>query len=226
MQSLELRLHRLQPSFGRRRGKPLRPRKKELWESLLPPLLFTNNQQLTTNNHLEIGYGSGEYLAHKAKLYPERSYIGCEVYENGIATMLSHIDKDKLTNVKLYTEDARELLQALPDNCIAGADILFADPWPKRKHNRRRIINQDMLNLLARLMPVGAPLFIATDHYDYLQWIMAQMMARDDFVWDGNWKTPPADYAMTRYEAKARESGNNDIAYLVLTRCAAPFFKL
>lgn len=175
--------------------------------------------QEQTPRYIEIGYGSGEYLAHKAKLYPERNYIGCEVYENGIATMLNHIEKDKLTNVKLYTEDARELLQALPDNCIAGADILFADPWPKRKHNRRRIINQDMLNVLSRLMPKGAPLFIATDHYDYLQWIMAQMMVRNDFLWDGSWKTPPADYTMTRYEAKARESGNDDIAYLVLTRC-------
>lgn len=207
-----------QPSFGRRRGKPLKPRKKDLWQNLLPSLLFANKQQLATNNHLEIGYGSGEYLAHKAKLYPQRNYIGCEVYENGIATMLSHIDAHKLNNVKLYTEDARELLQTLPENSIAGADILFADPWPKRKHNRRRIINQNTLNLLARLMPKGAPLFIATDHYDYLQWILVQMMVRDDFKWDGNWKTPPADYTMTRYEAKARESGNNDIAYLVFLR--------
>jgi tRNA (guanine-N7-)-methyltransferase len=181
------------------------------------------NQQILQEQsqvYLEIGYGSGEYLAKKAKLYPERSYIGCEVYENGIATMLSYIDKDSLKNVKLYTEDARELLQALPDNSIAGADILFADPWPKRKHNRRRIINQNTLDMLARLMPIGAKLFIATDHYDYLQWIMVQMMARDDFMWDGNWKVPPADYTMTRYEAKARESGNHAIAYLVFARAS------
>lgn len=207
-----------QPSFGRRRGKPLKPRKKGLWQSLLPQVLYSTLDSNHSPLYLEIGYGSGEYLAHKAKLYPERNYIGCEVYENGIATMLSHIDKYKLTNVKLYTEDARELLQALPNNCIAGADILFADPWPKRKHNRRRIINQDTLNLLSRLMPVGAPLFIATDHYDYLLWILAQMMVRDDFLWDGSWKTPPADYTTTRYEAKARESGNNDIAYVVFLR--------
>ncbi len=237
----------LQPSFGRRRGKPLKPRKKELWATLLPSVLFdcsrygllssamslspsateeggllaaTSHEPQATNHYLEIGYGSGEYLAKKAKLYPDRHYIGCEVYENGIATMLSYIDKDNLKNVKLYTEDARELLQALPDNSIAGADILFADPWPKRKHNRRRIINQDTLNMLARLMPVGAKLFIATDHYDYLQWIMVQMMARDDYVWDGVWKTPPADYVMTRYEAKARESGNHAIAYLVFARAS------
>ena len=206
---------RLLPSYGRKRGKPLRPKKAELWQNLLPQVLYkpqaTNHKAL----YLEIGYGSGEYLAHKAKLYPQCNYIGCEVYENGIATMLGHIEKNNLKNVQLYTEDARLLLQSLPAQSVAGTDILFADPWPKRKHKKRRIINPDTLDLLSKLMPTGAPLFIATDHYDYLQWIMVQMMARKDFLWDGNWKTPPADYVMTRYEAKARADGNHDICYLL-----------
>lgn len=208
---------RLLPSYGRKRGKKLKPRKQELWQTLLPQVLYSTtapNKPL----YLEIGYGSGEYLAHKAKLYPKRHYIGCEVYENGIATMLSHIEKNNLKNVQLYTEDARLLLQSLPTLSVAGADILFADPWPKRKHNKRRIINPDTLDMLNRLMPSGAPLFIATDHYEYLQWIMAQMMARKDFVWDGKWLEPPADYIITRYEAKARANGNNAIAYLQFRR--------
>ena len=207
---------RLHPSYGRKRGKPLRPRKAELWQNLLPLVLYDGKPRAPL--HLEIGYGSGEYLAHKAKLYPERHYIGCEVYENGIATMLGHIKQHSLKNMQLYTEDARLLLQSLPPQSVAGADILFADPWPKRKHKKRRIINPDTLDLLAKLMPSGAPLFLATDHYDYLQWIMVQMMARKDFIWDGNWLTPPADYVMTRYEAKARADGNNAIAYLQFTR--------
>jgi tRNA (guanine-N7-)-methyltransferase len=207
---------RLLPSYGRKRGKKLKPRKAELWQNLLPQMLYDGKPRPSL--HLEIGYGSGEYLAQKAKLYPERNYIGCEVYENGIATMLSHIEKNNLKNVQLYTEDARLLLQSLPAQSVAGADILFADPWPKRKHNKRRIINPDTLDLLSKLMPSGAPLFLATDHYEYLQWIMVQMMAREDFIWDGNWRTPPADYVMTRYEAKARADGNNDIHYLQFVR--------
>ena len=211
-------IKRLLPSYGRKRGKKLKPRKAELWETLLPQVLYRPQTTEHKALYLEIGYGSGEYLAHKAKLYPERNYIGCEVYENGIATMLSHIEKHHLKNVQLYTEDARLFLQSLPAQSVAGADILFADPWPKRKHNKRRIINPDTLEMLARLMPAGAPLFIATDHYEYLQWIMVQMMACPDFVWDGKWRTPAADYVMTRYEAKARADGNHDIHYLQFVR--------
>lgn len=230
--------HRLLPSYGRKRGKPLRPRKAELWKTLLPQVLFdcsrsgllSSAMSLTPSAtkeggllaadalYLEIGYGSGEYLAHKAKLYPDRQYIGCEVYENGIATMLRHIEESKLKNVQLYTEDARLLLEALPDKSVAGIDILFADPWPKRKHKKRRIVNPETLNMLSRLMPSGAQLFLATDHYDYLQWIMVQMMARDDFIWDGEWRTPPTDYIMTRYEAKARADNNQDICYLLFQK--------
>ena len=213
----------LLPSCGRKRGKPLKPRKAELWKTLLPQVLFSHPASLPRRGseegvYLEIGYGSGEYLAHKAKLYPNRRYIGCEVYENGIATMLRHMEEHQLKNVRLYTEDARLLLQSLAEGSVTGCDILFADPWPKKRHRKRRIINPDTLEMLSKLMPQGAPLFLATDHYDYLQWIMAQMMARDDFLWNGAWREPPADYVMTRYEAKARESGNNDIHYLLFQK--------
>lgn len=206
------------PSFGRKRGKKLKPTKQRLWEELLPEVRFEAGGVLPENLHLEIGYGSGEYLAHKAALYPERHYIGCEVYENGIATMLRHIDQRGLKNIRLYTDDARLLLETLPEGSVTGCDILFADPWPKKRHHRRRIINPETLDILSRLMPVGAKLFLATDHYDYLQWMMAQMLARNDFAWEGTWREPPADYVMTRYEAKARESGNHDINYLMFAR--------
>lgn len=212
---------RLLASYGRKHGKKLKPRKAALWENLLPEMRVEPGA-VKGPVHLEIGYGSGEYLAHKAALYPDRNYIGCEVYENGIATMLRHIEERKLKNVKLYTEDARLLLETMPDGSVAGADILFADPWPKRKHNKRRIINQETLDILARLMPKGAKLYIATDHYEYRQWIMVQMMAREDFVWlakgPEDWKVAPADYVMTRYEAKARADGNHDICYLLFER--------
>ena len=210
------------PSFGRKRGRVLRPRKAGLWQELLPQVAYTPDWMPEAPLHLEIGYGSGEYLAHKAGLYPDRQYIGCEVYENGIATMLGHIEKAALKNVRLYTEDARLLLETLPPQSLAGVDILFADPWPKRKHKKRRIINPETLDILARLMSSGAPLFLATDHYDYLQWMLAQMLAREDFTWlakgPEDWRNPPADYVMTRYEAKARAGGNHDIHYLRFIR--------
>lgn len=217
---------RLLASYGRKRGKPLKSTKRGLMETLLPQLLWdrsgllaaTDHSPLATNHYLEIGYGYGEYLAQKAKLYPERRYIGCEVYEQGIATLLSEIAAHKLENIRLYADDARKLLADLPDGALAGVDILFPDPWPKKRHHKRRLINPEMLDLLHAKMQPGARLFLATDHADYLQWMLAQMMARTDFVWDGNWREPPADYVMTRYEQKARESGNHAMAYLHFMR--------
>ena len=128
--------------------------------SLDPAQLFVENMREVW---LEIGFGSGEHLAQQAIENPSVGIIGCEPYINGVARLLADIDKHDLTNVKIFRDDARILLRALPGASIARTFILFPDPWPKMRHHKRRIIGPSTIPSLCRLMPTGTELRIATD---------------------------------------------------------------
>ena len=160
---------------------------------------------------LEIGFGGGEHLAAQAERHPECGLIGCEVFTNGVAKALVHIDVQKLENIRLYTEDVRSLLERLPNYSLHRVFILFPDPWPKKRHYKRRLINADLLKELHRVLVSGGALRIATDHRDYLTWILAHMVKTPLFKWAAgrseDWKKAPADHITTRYEAKAIRQG-------------------
>lgn len=161
---------------------------------------------------LEVGFGGGEHLAAQAKANPNIGLIGCEVFINGIAAMLGHVQREHLENVRLFPEDARLLFPALPDACFARVFVLFPDPWPKKRHIDRRFIGPTNLPELARLMIDGAELRIATDEPVYKEWALEQMKGAADFT------AGPADPAIrpegwpeTRYEAKALREGRAPI---------------
>lgn len=159
-----------------------------------------------TEYWLEIGFGGGEHMAHQAGLYPHAGLIGCEPYINGIAGLLSHIEQHKLDNIRIYTEDARFLMEKLPDASISKAFILYPDPWPKARHKKRRLVSTPTLNQLARIMKPGAQLRLATDDDDYCTWMLEHILAHPAFSWQadtcGDWLKPPADWISTRYEKK------------------------
>lgn len=204
------------PSFARRSTRSLKSNKKKLLEELLPTLqineenldhLFNFNPKKIA---MEIGFGSGEHLVHQAEKNPDIGYIGAEIYDSGIATCLSNIEKKGLKNIRLYTEDARILVEKLPDNYLDICYILFPDPWPKTRHHKRRLVNQETLNMLTRVIKKDGILYFATDHQDYCRWIMVQMNVRDDFTWLANskkdWQNPHENYTTTRYEEKKKAS--------------------
>ncbi|HEX3954787.1 MAG TPA: tRNA (guanosine(46)-N7)-methyltransferase TrmB [Stellaceae bacterium] len=170
---------------------------------------------------LEIGFGGGEHLAEQAETHPEIGFIGCEVYENGVARLVGEIARRNLRNVRIFTEDARLLLDALPPNSVAQTFILFPDPWPKQRHHKRRLVAPARLDRLAVIMPPGAELRLATDDRGYLAWMLEHATAHRGFTWlarrPGDWRERPADWPQTRYEAKARIAGR-DPAFLRFQR--------
>lgn len=210
--------------FGRRKGKPLRQTGQELVETLLPSLaipepasgepldpatLFTHSPRAIW---LEVGFGGGEHLAWQAAENPDVGLIGGEVFLNGIASLLGHLDRGGQQNVRIFPEDVRRLFPAMPDACLERVFVLFPDPWPKKRHAERRFIGPANLDQLARLMKDGAELRIGTDDAVYKEWAPEQMALRPEFenITDDP-SVKPADWPLTRYEAKAIEQGRQPI---------------
>ncbi len=209
--------------FGRRRGKPLSATRKALVEETLGNVAIdipdgesdidpgTWFDASIESIWLEVGFGKGEHLAWQAQQNPHVGIIGCEPYETGTASLLAELSARNIGNVRVFSDDAAYLLSSLKPACLKRTFILFPDPWPKKRHHKRRFINETSLGLLADALDDGAELRIATDHPGYLQWILKAMLARPEFEWlvegPADWRTRTADWPQTRYEAKALEAG-------------------
>jgi tRNA (guanine-N7-)-methyltransferase len=155
---------------------------------------------------LEIGFGAGEHLVWQAEQNPGVGLIGCEPYLNGVAKCLAHIERAGLTNVRLFTDDARLVMAALPAGSLSRVFVLFPDPWPKTRHHKRRFVRRDNLDRLAELMLPGAELRLATDDPSYLPWMVEHACTHPAFAWlaegPADWRARPADWPGTRYEQK------------------------
>jgi len=160
---------------------------------------------------LEIGFGGGEHLLHMAQTYPDIGIIGCEPYVNGVAMLVPRIAEQGVKNARVLHGDARDMLDVLPEAALEKAFLLYPDPWPKKRHHRRRFVCKENIDPLARALKPGGEFRVATDIEDYVRHTMEHMMARDDFEWLANgpedWRQPWADWHRTRYEAKAIREG-------------------
>jgi len=209
-------------SFGRRRGRRLSARQAGLLERALPrlaiPLSQSSPLQLdclftppVTQVWLEIGFGGAEHLIWQARANPHIGLIGCEPFADGIVKALSAIEEANLGNVRIHADDARPLLRWLPDASIARTFILFPDPWPKKRHHKRRLISHATLAALARVMRPGAELRIATDIADYARSILLAVHQQQSFRWraeaPADWRERGIDWPPTRYEHKALREG-------------------
>ncbi len=211
--------------YGRRRGRRLRPERARLLDRMLPVLALTPESldgdpagwfpRPVQALWLEVGFGGGEHLARQAASHPDIGFIGCEPFLNGVAKLFAAIDAAPedapLDNIRVFPDDARTVLDRLPDGCLDRAFILFPDPWPKARHNRRRFVARSQLDALARVMAPGAELRLATDHMDYLRWMLCHCLRHDAFEWlarePADWRGRPADWPPTRYEEKALQRG-------------------
>lgn len=221
---------------GRRLGKKLRVGQRKLLENLLPllkitpldpnPHFETTMSDLPKEVWLEIGFGGGEHLAEMAKANPKIGFIGCEPFINGVAKLLTEIDTYNLNNIRIYNDDARPLLEAMSNQSIDRAFVLFPDPWPKKRHHKRRFINKENLNRLARVLKDGAELRIASDHFGFVSWALEQLIGHTAFTWDArsfrDWRNPPLDWIKTRYEEKAL-ARQEQPAYLLFKRLSRKF---
>lgn len=207
---------------GRNKGHPLRPRQQALVETLLPTLrppldapcpgdpavLFPRPVRAL---HLEIGFGGGEHLAFRAGDNPDIGFIGCEPFVNGVAKLLTEIEDRDLHNVRVHDDDARFVLDWLPAACLDTVWLLYPDPWPKKRHRKRRFLSDANLDGLARVMKPGAELRFATDIADYADRSLRLFAGRSDFVWTArradDWRRPWQPWPGTRYEQKAMKAG-------------------
>jgi tRNA (guanine-N7-)-methyltransferase len=201
-------------SFGRRTGRTHSPRQDGLLSELLPKVAVDLKRDPvfdSKNVWLEIGFGGGEHLVWQAQNNPDVQVVGCEPFEDGVIKVLRSIEEQNLRNIQIHADDARPLLRWLPAASIARAFVLFPDPWPKKKHQKRRLINPAFLSMLARVMRPGAELRIGTDIADYARSIMIAFQTEPGFEWQADaptdWRVRPADWPITRYEQKANREG-------------------
>jgi len=219
--------------YGRRRGRRLRAGQQGLLAHLLPKLRIAPTgpgERLdlaalfpapTADVWLEIGFGGGEHLAWQAARHPGIGFIGAEFFLNGVASLLGHVARGGMGNVRIHPDDARPLLRALPDRGIGRAFLLFPDPWPKARHAGRRFVSPENIAELARILKPGGELRVASDDPGYIAWTLEHLTRSPDFEWlargPADWRTRPEDRPPTRYEEKALNAGRKP-AYLRFRR--------
>ncbi len=216
--------------FGRRKGKPLSARRGDLMRRVYPLLRIASDGEVDPQSLfpspvetivMEIGFGAGEHMIAAAAARPATGFIGVEPFVNGMARAVSEIDRLGLRNIRLYDDDAGALMDRMPPSRIDCVELPFPDPWPKRRHWKRRFVRQRNLDRVARVLRPGGIFVVATDIADYAAWTLQNVRAHAAFRWvarrPGDWRDPPDGWAPTRYEAKARQAGREPV-YLVFAR--------
>lgn len=200
--------------YGRRKGPKLSQRQARLRQTLLGELAYhpgddplSQFPNAVRELWLEVGFGAGEHLVWQAQAHPEVGMIGAEPYEMGMAKLLTKLQETPLNSVRLYEGDGRDIIEKLPDQSLGRFFLLFPDPWPKTRHHKRRFLQTEMLDQLARVLKPGGELRFATDDKSYLPYALERLMAHPTFDWlatsPSDWKSRPADWPPTRYETKA-----------------------
>src|SRR5580658_290749 len=210
--------HRDRAFFGRRKGHKLRPHQARLIETLLPRLAVDLSQPAPValgtlfpvpvdDIQLEIGFGGGEYLIAQAQARPRTGFIGVEPFVNGMAKALAAIESGSLQNIRLHFDDAVNLMAWLPQRALTRIDLIHPDPWPKRRHWKRRFVQDEMIVRLARILRKGGEFRFVTDIADYAAWTLQRFLRSPDFAWTAqcadDWQKPWTGFLRTRYNVKA-----------------------
>jgi tRNA (guanine-N7-)-methyltransferase len=216
--------------YGRQSGHKLRPRQQRLIDETLPRLRFDAAMAGTpraafvgqvTDLWLEVGFGGGEHALAQAAAHPEAALIACEVFENGLCSLLSRLvpEGGEATapvpgNLRLWDDDARTLIRALPDACLGRLFLLFPDPWPKSRHAKRRFVHPALLPVLARVLRPGAEWRIASDDPTYQAWVTDVLASQTLFRVPAPATVRPEGWPPTRYEAKAVAAGRAPLYWI------------
>lgn len=206
--------------YGRRKGHALRRHHSGLMEQLLPHLRVELGDALAgmgDRRWLEIGFGGGEHLAHQAQLHPGVSFLGAEPFVNGIAKLLALVEEKNLRNVRVHDGDARDLLEVLPEASFERIYLLFPDPWPKARHNKRRFVSAENVSHFHRILKQEGLFLFASDIEEYVSWTREHVAAHGGFREEGDPVEPFENWIQTRYEAKARREGRGS-TYLTFRR--------
>ena len=199
----------------RGRERSLTPKQRSLFSNLDKyeidlTSLKKDNIHKSKKLFFEIGFGSGDIIYKQAKLNPENIYIGIEYYRKGIAQLIEKIETTKRENLKIFHGDARRVLANIPDEIFDEIWLFFPDPWPKKRHSKRRFIQLEMIELLHRKIKQGGKLLISSDDKNYIAWTLSLIFMRNFFNWlsdePSDWKHPNNDYFGSKYEKKGIKS--------------------
>jgi tRNA (guanine-N7-)-methyltransferase len=215
--------------YGRRSGRKLNTSRKALLDEILPQLSLSTDSltkdatlapaSLVENKSektvLEIGFGNGEHLAEMMRRSPETNFIGAEPFINGMTAFLKEITDDELplNNIRVHMDDAIPLVKSLSDNSIDEIYVLNPDPWHKTRHHQRRIINQDNLDIFARILKPKGKLIMTTDVVSLIEWMVTEASLHPAFEWTAkganDWRVAQKDWIPTRYETKGAKGADH-----------------
>ncbi|MBI1214889.1 MAG: tRNA (guanosine(46)-N7)-methyltransferase TrmB [Alphaproteobacteria bacterium] len=211
--------------YGRRKGKPMRGGKMAAYNALMPMVEITLDDIAgdapvdprgffefpVEDVWLEIGFGDGKQLVHQALANPGVGFIGCEPFVNGVAAICRDMQEKDITNIRIFQNDARLFMPRLQAHSIGRCFLLNSDPWPKKRHHKRRFIQRETLDALHRLLATGAEFRMSSDHPDLADWQLHKTYFHPGFIWTAksaaDWRTRPADMPETRYQSKGQEQG-------------------
>jgi tRNA (guanine-N7-)-methyltransferase len=207
---------------GRRKGKPLRQMQSARMNDLLPRLRLDLDVPSSTNLaelfpvpvrevQLEIGFGGGEHLLAEAIRRPDIGFIGVEPFVNGMAKAVTVVADRNIQNIRFFDDDAIKLLDWLPAASLSRIDLLYPDPWPKKRNWKRRFVSDANVARFARVLNTGAHWRFASDIDTYVDWTLQHVQRSSDFNWQAencnDWREPWPHWTRTRYETKAVREG-------------------
>lgn len=202
--------------YGRRIGRALGKERQKLFVEELDSFRFNGLDDRET--WMEIGFGAGEHLAYQAEQNSSVHMIGCEAFRNGVVGLLTQIKDKDLRNISIYADDVRKLLPTLPSGVLQKCFVLFPDPWPKKRHHKRRIINPEFLDELARLIKADGVFRFASDVENYFDSVVEMLGQSSKWnLIETDYEQPPSDWIQTRYEARGRRLGHK-VQYLTAVR--------
>lgn len=209
-------------TFGRAKGRPLTPLVQAIWDEHFPRLKWDVAAPLPKDPlWLEIGFGGAEHLLWQAEKNPDVHLIGAEPFLNGVAKAVRGVAETPLNNVSLHHGDVRDVLAALPDSSLDRIFVLFPDPWPKSRHNKRRLLRTKFIAELYRVLKPGGQLRFGSDIIHYVDWTLTRLKRHGGFTFtpqsQADWRVRPDDWPPTRYEAKAIREGRT-CHYFIFTR--------
>lgn len=218
------------PSFGRRKARKLRVQSQKAYDEILESVKLDLHKEFFATSPrdvwLEIGFGGGEHFLSQLAANPDVHMIGCEPFVNGVAKLLAHLDSKDTPRVRLWPDDVRSLLERIPSSYFSRAFILFPDPWPKKRHHKRRLISDEFINRLLPTLKEGALLHVASDDMSYVEQIQDILYYHPDLCLvlgpssadSQTWGPRPSGWPSTRYEQKALAMGKA-CAYMVFRKC-------
>jgi len=215
---MNLNIIRTEKLYGRKKSRSSGQKNQQIFEEIFPKYkLDINSLNLNqcSDINLEVGFGYGEHLIWQALNHPNKLFLGAEPFRSGVINIISEIERQKINNIKIYDDNVIDIIDNLPKESLSAIFILFPDPWPKKKHHKRRFINQNNLKKINSVLKKGGRLVLATDHKDYLHSILLNISKSNQFEWlcekTEDFYSKPYEFPETKYERKAIKYGRRPV---------------